>query len=74
MVMHRTIFDEEHELFRDAFRQFLDKEVVPRNDEFERAGIVDRDVFRAAGAAGFLGFAAPHAATVSSAVTTVQES
>ena len=43
--MRRTTFDEEHELFRASFRQFLDKEVVPRNDEFERAGIVDRGVF-----------------------------
>ena len=57
--MHRTIFDDDHELFRSSFRQFLDKEVVPRNDEFERDGIMDREVFRSAGAAGFLGFAAP---------------
>jgi alkylation response protein AidB-like acyl-CoA dehydrogenase len=57
--VQRTIFDEDHELFRAAFRQFLDKEIVPRNDEFERDGIMDREVFRAAGAAGFLGFAAP---------------
>ena len=57
--MRRTIFDEEHELFRSSFRQFLDKEVVPNNDEFERAGIMDREVFRAAGASGFLAFAAP---------------
>ena len=53
--MRRTIFDEDHELFRASFRQFLDKEVVPRNEEFERAGLVDRDVFAKAGAAGFLG-------------------
>ena len=42
-----------------AVRQFLTREVVDRNDDFERAGIVDRDVFVAAGAAGFLGFAVP---------------
>ena len=36
--MRRTIFEEEHDLFRSAFRQFLDKELVPRNDEFEQAG------------------------------------
>ena len=57
--MRREIFDDEHEMFRAAFRQFLDKEVVPHADEWERAGITDRDVFRKAGAAGFLGFAAP---------------
>jgi len=57
--MERTIFDDEHEQFRAAVRQFLTREVVERNDAFERAGIVDRDVFLAAGAAGFLGFAVP---------------
>ena len=57
--MQRTLFDEEHELFRTSFRQFLDKEVVPRNDAFERAGIMDRDVFAKAGAAGFLGMDVP---------------
>src|SRR5262245_5767990 len=57
--MERTIFDEEHDLFRSSFRQFLDKEVVPHYDEWERAGIVDKDLFRKAGDAGFLGYAAP---------------
>jgi alkylation response protein AidB-like acyl-CoA dehydrogenase len=57
--MRRTIFEDEHDLFRTSFRQFLDKEVVPRNEEFERAGIADRDIFRKAGDAGFLGMAAP---------------
>jgi alkylation response protein AidB-like acyl-CoA dehydrogenase len=57
--MKRTIFEEEHELFRTSFRQFLEKELVARNDEFEKAGIVDRDVFLAAGSNGFLGYAVP---------------
>lgn len=53
--MRRTIFDEDHDLFRASFRQFVDKEMVPRNEEFERDGIMDRAVFAKAGAAGFLG-------------------
>jgi alkylation response protein AidB-like acyl-CoA dehydrogenase len=53
--MQRTLFEESHELFRASVRQFLDKEVVPRNDEFERDGIMDRSIFAKAGAAGFLG-------------------
>jgi alkylation response protein AidB-like acyl-CoA dehydrogenase len=57
--MRRTIFDDEHEQFRSAFRQFLDKEVVPHHDEWERAGIADRAVYRKAGDAGFLGMAVP---------------
>ena len=57
--MRRTIFDEDHELFRSSFRQFLDREVVPRNEEWERAGIADRQLYRKAGDAGFLGMNAP---------------
>ena len=53
--MRRTLFDEEHDLFRSSFRQFLDKEIVPRNDRFESEGLMDRGVFAKAGAAGFLG-------------------
>jgi alkylation response protein AidB-like acyl-CoA dehydrogenase len=59
--MRRTLFDPEHELFRSSVRQFFEREVLPRYEEFERAGIVDREVFRRAGEAGFLGFAVPEA-------------
>ncbi|MDA3038244.1 MAG: acyl-CoA dehydrogenase family protein [Actinomycetota bacterium] len=54
-----TIYDETHELFRSSFRSFLDAELLPRFDEFEKAGIMDRDVFVQAGKHGFVGFAIP---------------
>ena len=57
--MHRTLFDDEQELFRDSVRRFIATEVAPRNDEWERAGLVDRSLFTGAGAHGFLGMAAP---------------
>jgi alkylation response protein AidB-like acyl-CoA dehydrogenase len=57
--MRRTIFEEEHDLFRASFRQFLDKEVVPHIDEWERAGIADRSIYRVAGDAGFFGMNVP---------------
>jgi alkylation response protein AidB-like acyl-CoA dehydrogenase len=57
--MQRELFEPEHDLFRDSFRRFLDKEIVPRAGEFERAGIMDRAVFARAGAAGFLGMEVP---------------
>ena len=59
--MKRDLFDDEHDLFRSAFRQFLEKHVLPYRVEWEQAGIVDRDLFRQAGADGFLGFGAPTA-------------
>jgi alkylation response protein AidB-like acyl-CoA dehydrogenase len=57
--MQRDLYEPEHDMFRDSFRRFLDKEVVPRAEEFERAGIMDRAIFARAGAAGFLAMEAP---------------
>jgi alkylation response protein AidB-like acyl-CoA dehydrogenase len=57
--VRRTLFDDEHELFRDSVRRFIAAELAPRNEAWERAGIVDRDMFRAAGKHGFLGMAVP---------------
>jgi alkylation response protein AidB-like acyl-CoA dehydrogenase len=57
--MRRTIFSDEHDLFRDSVRQFVAKEVVPHHLEWEAAGIVPRELFQAAGSSGFLGMAVP---------------
>lgn len=57
--MARTLFSEEHELFRDSLRQFLAREVLPYHAAWEAAGVVDRAVWRRAGAAGFLGLGVP---------------
>ncbi|HZQ85182.1 MAG TPA: acyl-CoA dehydrogenase family protein [Acidimicrobiales bacterium] len=57
--MERTLFEEEHDLFRASFRQFVEKELAPHHLEWEHAGIVDRGVFASAGAHGFLGMAVP---------------
>jgi alkylation response protein AidB-like acyl-CoA dehydrogenase len=57
--MRRHLFEDEHEAFRDSFRRFLEKEVVPHYAQWERDGIVPREVFLSAGAAGFLGMSVP---------------
>ncbi|WP_084532060.1 SDR family oxidoreductase [Nocardia miyunensis] len=54
--MRRAIYDREHEAFRSAFREFLDREAVPYVDEWEAAGTPSRDFIVKAGQAGFLGF------------------
>jgi acyl-CoA dehydrogenase len=59
--MQREIFTEEHTIFRDAFRRFAEKEIAPRVAGWNDAGITDRETWRAVGAAGFLGAAAPEA-------------
>jgi acyl-CoA dehydrogenase len=52
--MDRSLFSEEHESFRKAFRQFIEREVVPHQQRWREQGQVDREVWRKAGAQGFL--------------------
>ena len=52
--MERTIFTEEHELFREQFRKFCEREVTPNIERWERERIVDRATWRKAGEQGFL--------------------
>ncbi len=50
----RTVYDAEHELFRDNVRKFLEAEAVPYHDQWEEDGQVDRELWRKAGEQGFL--------------------
>ena len=47
-------FTEEQDLFRDAYRKFLEAEVAPNMPAYKEAGIVDREIFKKAGDLGFL--------------------
>ena len=55
----RTLFEPEHELFRESYRAFLDRHVAPYHDQWEKDNIVDRGVWLEAGKQGFLGMAVP---------------
>jgi alkylation response protein AidB-like acyl-CoA dehydrogenase len=57
--MQQHLYDPVHEEFRDLCRAFLAREAVPHHAEWERAGLVDREVWRKAGAAGLLGMDVP---------------
>jgi len=57
--MRRTLFEDDHEAFRDSFRKFVQAEIVPHHDEWEQAGIVPRELFATAGKSGFLGIEIP---------------
>jgi alkylation response protein AidB-like acyl-CoA dehydrogenase len=59
--VQRTLFDDEHDLFRASVRRFIAAEVAPHNEQWERDGVVDRTMFTGAGAHGFLGMAVPEA-------------
>ncbi|MEU8527801.1 MULTISPECIES: acyl-CoA dehydrogenase family protein [Streptomyces] len=55
--MKRQIFTADHEAFRESVRTFLAKEVLPHYEQWEKDGIVSREVWRAAGRQGLLGLA-----------------
>jgi acyl-CoA dehydrogenase len=50
----RTIFNEDHEAFRNTVRRFIEKEITPFHAQWEEAGIVPRELWLKAGAAGML--------------------
>ncbi|MBN1364874.1 MAG: acyl-CoA dehydrogenase family protein [Syntrophaceae bacterium] len=47
-------YSDEHRIFRESLRKFLEKEVVPHIEEWEEAGIVPRSVWKKMGEQGFL--------------------
>ncbi|MGW0006449.1 acyl-CoA dehydrogenase family protein [Nocardia grenadensis] len=57
--MERTLFEPEHELFRESYRKFLEMHVAPFHDQWAEQGVVDRSVWLEAGKQGFLGMAMP---------------
>ncbi len=50
----RTLFEPEHEQFRESLGRFLEAEVLPNLGRYEAQGFIDREVWRKGGAAGFL--------------------
>ncbi|MCO5105943.1 MAG: acyl-CoA dehydrogenase family protein [Burkholderiaceae bacterium] len=60
-MIERTLFSEEHQMFRDAVRRFMEQEVVPHHDQWEEQGYVDREIWLKAGANGMLCATMPEA-------------
>ena len=57
--MNSTIYNEDHEAFRQSYRSWVDNEIVPHDDEWNKAEITPRSLFTNAGNHGFLGFDIP---------------
>ncbi|TQC44527.1 acyl-CoA dehydrogenase [Rhodococcus sp. WS4] len=57
--MERTLFEPEHELFRESYRKFLAQHAEPNHAKWEEQNIVDRSLWVEAGKQGFLGMAVP---------------
>jgi len=53
-LIRRRIFEPEHEIFRNTVRAWAEAEVFPHSQRFREQGMVDAQVWRSAGAQGFL--------------------
>jgi len=53
-MLKRTIYEEEHEIFRKTVRAWAEREVFPHGEAWREAGSVSREVWKSAGAQGFL--------------------
>ena len=56
MPARPSIYEQEHEDFRVSVRAFVEKEIVPHHEQWERDGQVSREVWTRAGEAGLLCF------------------
>ncbi|WP_445735851.1 acyl-CoA dehydrogenase family protein [Mariniflexile sp.] len=59
--MNNMYFTEEHHLFRKSLQDFLQKEVVPHVEKWEKTGTIDRFIWRKFGDMGFFGINYPEA-------------
>jgi len=57
--MNSRYFTEEHELFRQSLKDFLQKEVVPHIEKWEKTGHIERFIWEKFGEMGFFGIAYP---------------
>lgn len=53
-MIKRDLFNADHEAFRDTVRKFIDKEISPYHADWEEKGVVPRELWLKAGAAGLL--------------------
>ena len=53
-MVQRALYREEHEIFRESVRRFVEKEVAPHHETWEKEGVVSREAWLAAGEAGIL--------------------
>jgi acyl-CoA dehydrogenase len=53
-MIERTLFQPEHDQWRETVRRFIEKEIVPFHDQWEKDGVVPRELWLKAGAQGML--------------------
>ena len=53
-MITRTLFNEDHEMFRDAVQKFAEQEIVPYLEEWDHSGVMDPSLWEKAGDNGLL--------------------
>lgn len=53
-MIKRTVYESEHEMFRDSLKKFLEEEAVPYHAQWEKDGHVSRELWTKAGQQGYL--------------------
>ena len=53
-MIPRTLYDSDHEMFRDTLRKFLEVEAMPQHEQWEKDGMVSDEIWLKAGEQGFL--------------------
>src|SRR3954447_13822255 len=59
MSLTRTLFDDDHKLFRESAAAFVDREILPQREQIREQRRIPKELWRTAGDAGFLGVAVP---------------
>ena len=53
-MIPRTLYDSDHDMFRDSLRKFLEAEAMPHHEQWEKDGMVSDEIWLKAGEQGFL--------------------
>jgi alkylation response protein AidB-like acyl-CoA dehydrogenase len=57
--MQRSLFDADHDAFRDSVREFVTRYLEPNEEKFIEQRYIDREIWLQAGANGYLGLEVP---------------
>ncbi|MGN0021598.1 MAG: acyl-CoA dehydrogenase family protein [Sphingobacterium hotanense] len=57
--MHATELTAEHQIFRESLRHFIQKEIIPHIDQWEKEGQIDKNIWKKMGEMGYMGLNYP---------------
>lgn len=57
--MAEVFYEEDHRIFRESVRKFVQEHIVPFHDQWEKDGMISREAWKKAGENGLLSFETP---------------